>query len=395
LQLVLVAGAVILAIAAPVAQGLGSFWSPADLSVVILAAAAAVIAWWRGMQYGSDPEPFSAERMNTLVKIAWLALVVQAVMIATIDGAPGDPAGDALRIAMPVAAAAGLMLLALGQVEQARISAARRGGRAPERRGWLTYAAIFAVVLLVIAGLGSALFGDEASWILTPLSLLVRGVAFVLTWVLIGIAFVIFILLYPLIWLLRRLRADPPEQQAQEVGGSNMLEEVVNEGSQGLPDAVQSAVQIGSVVLIIVAVLVALALTMRRVRKQADVDTADEERESLWSRDLALSQLKGMFRRDHGDELDRIDLKRPPRTVREAYRAMQALAQREGVARRPAETPAEFGRRLEQAWPGQAAAIGDLTRRYERVRYAGASDEPELDAARRAWSTILSAREPG
>jgi hypothetical protein len=74
---------------------------------------------------------------------------------------------------------------------------------------------------------------------------------------------------------------------------------------------------------------------------------------------------------------------------------MQALAQREGVARRPAETPAEFGRRLEQAWPGQAAAIGDLTRRYERVRYAGASDEPELDAARRAWSTILSAREPG
>ncbi|MEZ4623601.1 MAG: hypothetical protein R2843_02065 [Thermomicrobiales bacterium] len=41
-------------------------------------------------------------------------------------------ATDALRVAMPVAVVAGLVLLALGQIEQARIIAARRGGRAPD-----------------------------------------------------------------------------------------------------------------------------------------------------------------------------------------------------------------------------------------------------------------------
>jgi hypothetical protein len=393
LQGVLIGGAVIFALFAPIAQGLGSFWNPVDMSVVILAAIAAVVAWWRGMQYGSDPEPFSAERLNTLVKVGWVALVLQAVLIATIDGGRGDAAASELGIAMPVAAAAGLILLALGQIEQARINASRRGGRAPERRGWLTYAVIFVAVLLVIAALGSALFGDEVNWILTPLSLLVRGVAFVVTWILIGIAFVFFILLYPLIWLIRQLRAEPPEQQTQEAGGSGAIEQIVNEGSEGLPDIVQSAVQVGSVVLIIAIALVALALTMRRVRKQADVDTAEEERESLWSRELALSQLKDLFRRDHEDGLDRIDLNRPPGSVRETYRALQALAQRDGVGRRASETPAEFGRRLGVAWPGQATAIADLTRRYERVRYAGSPDEPEIEAARRAWSSILTARE--
>ncbi|MCC6704413.1 MAG: DUF4129 domain-containing protein [Thermomicrobiales bacterium] len=393
LQGVLLGGAVVLAVVAPMVQGLGSLWNPGAPGVVILASAVAVVAWWRGMQYGSDPEPFGAERLNTLVKVAWVALVAQVLLVTTLDGDRGDAVADALRIAMPVAAVAGLMLLAIGQIEQARINAARRGGRAPERKGWMLYAALFAVALLVLATLGSALFGGDAtSWILAPLGWVVRSVVFVLTWILIGVAFVFFILFYPIFWLLSRLRADPQPQEEQQQGELGPMQQIIDEGADGLPEALQTAIEIGAVVLIIAAVLVALALTMRRVRAQSDVDVADEERESLWSRELAMSQLKGIFRREHGDELDRIDLRQPPRSVREAYRALQALARRDGVPRREAETPAEFSRRLARAWPSEAAAITDLTRRYERVRYGAAPDEPELTAARQSWDVILSGR---
>ena len=55
-----------------------------------------------------------------------------------------------------------------------------------------------------------------------------------------------------------------------------------------------------------------------------------------------------------------------------------------------AETPAEFSRRLGAAWPGDARDIADLTRRYERVRYGGESDEVDRGAAQQAWSVIWS-----
>ena len=392
LQLLLISGIALVAVTAPIVQDFGPLWNPDEPAVAILASVAAAIAWWRGMQYGSDPEPFGADRITTLVKVSWVALVAQVLLIATADGAAADAATDALRVAMPVAVVAGLVLLALGQIEQARVIAARRGGRAPERRGWMTYAFVFAIGLLLIAVLGSAVLGDTANWVLEPLGWLLNGVIFVLSWVLYGVVYAIFILLYPLIWLLERLRADPQPQEAQTQGEVGRLEEVVNNGADGLPAALQTAIEIGAVVLLIAIVLVGLALTLRRVRPLAEVDVADEERESLWSRDLAMTQLKGMFRRGHDDAIDRIDLRRPPASVRDAYRALQALAQRDGVPRREAETPAEFSRRLSFAWPGQAAAIGRLTRSYERVRYGGAPDDAELAAARDSWQAILQSR---
>jgi type II secretory pathway pseudopilin PulG len=191
---------------------------------------------------------------------------------------------------------------------------------------------------------------------------------------------------------LRRLRADPLEQEQESEGELGGFEQIVNDGTNGLPDAVQTAIQIGAIVLVIAIVLLLLALTMRRVRSQPEADTASEERESLWSRDLAMSQLRNLFKRGDQDALDRIDLRRTPPTVRDAYRALQALAAREGTPRLEAETPSAFGSRLARAWPEQAAAIMELTRRYERVRYGETPDDAERATALQAWSTIVAAR---
>jgi type II secretory pathway pseudopilin PulG len=365
MRIALVLGAVIAVLTLVPAQELGSVWNPDALGVMVLASLALVIAWWRGLSYGADPEPFTPDRLNGLVKLAWIALAALVVLTAAINGFDTEPAERVLLVAMPVAAVAGMVLLALGQVEQARINARKRGGRAPERRGWLIFATVFAVLLLIVATLGSAILGgDAAGWVLTPLGYLLRGVTFVLEYLIIGIALIFFVLFYPLFWLLRQLRSDEPQQQQEQQGGSGELEQLVREGGDGLPDAVQTAAQIGAVVLVIAVVGVLLAISLRKYRRPPESDDSEEERESLWSRDLATAQLKGLFRRgDHATGPDRIDLSQPPPTVRDAYRALQALAIRDGVPREASETPAEFAARLRRAWPSPANTSLRTTRR--------------------------------
>ncbi len=376
------------------AQGLGPVWNPESPGMMVLAAIALVIAWWRGISDGGDPEPFTPDRLNGLVKFAWIALAGQVVLVAAIDGLDTEPAEQALRVAMPVAAIAGMVLLALGQIEQARANARKRGGRAPERGGWLIFATGFAILLLIIASLGSAILGgDAADWVLTPLGYLLRAITFVIEYLIIGLALIFFVLFYPLFWLLQKLRSDQPQEQQEQAGGAGQMEQLVREGGDGLPDGVQSAIQIGAVVLVIVVVALLLALSLRKFRRPPESDDSDEERESLWSRDLATAQLRNLFRRgEHATGPDRLDLTQPPSTVRDAYRALQALAHRDGVPRKDSETPAEFAARLRMAWPSLAAEIGELTGRYERVRYGDAADAPDLAGAQRAWGAIWAAR---
>jgi hypothetical protein len=395
MRVVMVLGVVIAVLLLVPAQGLGAVWQPVEPGVMVLGALAIVVAWWRGLNFGIDPEPFTPDRLNGLVKLAWILLAAQVVLVAAINGLDTGPAERALRIAMPIAAVAGMVLLALGQLEQARINARKRGGRAPERRGWLIFATAFAVLILIIATLGSAILGgDAATWVLAPLGWLLRAVTFVIEYLVIGLALIFFVLFYPLFWLLQKLRSDNPQDQQEQGGVPGQMEQMVREGGEGLPDAVQTAIQIGAVVLVIAVVVLLLALSLRKYRRPAELDDSEEERESLWSRDLAAAQLRNLFRRgDHAAGPDRIDLTRPPATVRDAYRALQALASRDGIGRKESETPAEFSERLGSAWPALAREVNDLTARYERVRYGEAPDEPDLDGARRDWDVIWQARQ--
>ena len=316
-------------------------------------------------------------------------------LAAVINGFDTQPALDAARLAVPVAAICGLVLLALGQVEQTRRSALRRGGRAPERKSWLLFAIGFAVFLVLLASLGSAVLGGDAgNGLLTVLGFVFGLVLTLFSYLVLALALVFYVLLYPVIWLLNKAinkqedQKTPPQQIAD--GG---LREIIQSNGDSMPDWVRITLIVVAIIIVVAIVVLILFTALRRFRPATVSDDGEEERESLWSRDLAAAQLRNLFRRNrHGAGVERIDLRATPPTVRDAYRALQALAARDGVPRKPFETPAEFARRLSRVWPAEAQEIADLTSRYERVRYAGGIDEADRADAQQSWGSIWEKR---
>src|SRR5215217_627708 len=144
------------------AQQFGGITNRDALAQLVLIGMLSLLAWWRGLGFGSDPEPFLPERLTRVVQGSWVFLAVGLFLAAVINGFDTQPALDSARVAVPVAAICGLVLLALGQVEQTRRSALRRGGRAPERKSWLLFAIGFAIVFVLLASLGSAALGGDA-----------------------------------------------------------------------------------------------------------------------------------------------------------------------------------------------------------------------------------------
>ena len=81
-----------------------------------------------------------------------------------------------------------------------------------------------------------------------------------------------------------------------------------------------------------------------------------------------------------------------PEGVRESWRYLQVLAARQEVARGEAETPQDFAARLRAVWPGTAASLNDLVRRYERSRYGDIDSQRDDSAAVEDWSEIYRRR---
>lgn len=386
-----------IAVVAPSISGLGSLWDAPVLGIAVLAAFQALLAWWRGIYYASHPEAFSAEELAGIVQRSWLVLAGSLILIPILDGVDSDSAIDTAGIAVPVAALAALVLLAIGQMERASKRSREAGGNAPDRRRWLTFAAFFAVIAVGIAmGVSAAIGDDTARAILTPFKLALDAVAFVITYFLLAVAIVFLVLFYPIGWLIERFRPNPPEQNQQNEQGIGDQVDRLRNGSNGdgFPHWLQLTAEIVAVIVIVAVVAYIITRTLKKQRTVENDDEIEEEHESLWSRELALNQLKGLFRRrgEH-DTIEQIDLRRTPESVREAYRSLLALAQRDGVPRRDDETPAEFAVRLRGTWPMLANDVAGLTREYELARYGDVAEVLADDRARRHWSAIWSSRQ--
>jgi hypothetical protein len=395
-QGIMLAGGVVLALIAPPVLGVGALWDAPVLGVAILAAAEALLAWWRGIYYASRSDAFSADELSEIVRRSWIVLAGSLVLIPVLNGIDRDPAIVTAGIALPVAALSAFLLLALGQVDRANERSRRFGGSPPDRRQWLTFTAIFGVLAVVIAmGIGAAIGDDTARAILAPVIFVIHAIQFVLVYVLYGIGIVFF---YPIAWLIDQLpKKDQQGQQApqQELQNQPDRSNDAGNGGNGLPHWLQISAEVLAVVIVVALVAYLISRTLRKQRTEEIEGESSETHESLWSRELAWNQLKGLFRRDSHAGVEVVDLARTPASVREAYRALLALAQRDGVPRRTDETPAEFAARLRNVWPMQAHDVAALTREYELARYGEVSEQAADERARQSWASILSERRDG
>jgi hypothetical protein len=360
----------------------------ADRGPLVLTAALAFVAWWRGLGYGSNPAPFAPERLRRLVRWAWSVLAVSLAAGAV----AGDPAGNRAlasgRGAVPVVVAGGLLAVAAAQIEQARTTALRQGGRAPERGRWLALSGVAAILIVAAAALVGGLLGHDV-WrvVYEPVVTALRLVSLGILYLLLALAFVVFLVVWPLIWL-ARLAIGKPDGNSNPLQGSSPQDfsRIVDQTQGHFSPEVAFALRAGLVIVVVAVAILFLLSSLRRYR----ATSRDDARESLWSRDLARRQLRRLVTRRHAarPEREKIDLTREPASVREAYRFLLTLAARSDLGRQPAESASAFSRRLATAWPDVAEPVLDLTERYLRVRYGEEPEEPDSIPARDDWRAI-------
>lgn len=364
---------------------------------LLLTIAGTFLAWRRGLAYGAEPDPFPPERLRTVARGAF-AILATTILVATLSAGPGGAQALAgARLAVLLGVLAGLLAIAVGQLEHARRQALRRQGRAPNLNGWLLFALGVAFMVLSIAVLLGGVLNQEVWRLLyAPVLVGLRWLATALFYALLAIAFAFFMVLYPFVWLAHHLLGSgtAAEQQRPAPFQPPDFAQFNQQAQRSLPPEIVATLR-GALLLATLALVLGLLLSaLRRYQTLRHDEEVDEQRESLWSRDVLLGQLRRLVSRDHAPETNAatIELTWTPASVREAYRMLSVLAHRESVGRQPGESASDFARRLELIWPDAAMPLADLTDRYLRVRYGEQPDALHREPARTDWGVIWRTR---
>jgi len=356
--------------------------------------AVAGLAWWRGIALGVHPDPFPPGSARGLLERGVALLAVALIVAAATGGEAGRNALAAAATAVPVVLIGGLVAVAAAQerVVRARV---REGGA-----GWIGAGAALAVGIVLLALLLAGVAGPDV-WrqVLRPFLLVFEALATGLIWVMTAVAYLFFLALTPLIWLVRALAGEREQPQEGQSPGPPPLPEFQEQARNALPAFIGTALEI---LLIAGAIAVGVWLvlrTLRRFRPERTDQALDEVRESVWSRELALAQLRGWLQGlsagRGGRRAGHYDLDTPPTSVREAYRHLLVLAARAGLPRRPTESPSDYAARAAEAWPSAGEPLADLTQRYQLARYADHETPTDLTHARAAWEALRAWVERG
>lgn len=349
----------------------GQFISPEFMALIVCG-----LLWWRGIVLGQSRLPY-----DELEQTFYGGLVAMVFLLIVNRLTPHLPANEALA-AILLYFAVGLSALTLASFERARRQHRAASVQLALNRHWLS--TIGGIIVSVLLG------GLAVMALLAPESLArLRPVFAALDWVaqplLFGFAAVVGWLIRPLFeianWFISlafrtlRLPELPPELQ-------------VSETTLKVMDAIlQSRVfQFGSrsiVVLFVALIFIALiAEALRRFHWLTNPD-AEEQRDSILSRELLLKQLRNLFRRPASAGGPPLPpylplLNSDPRArIRRAYQAMLEWAKRKGWPRAAGQTPVQYAAALIQNQPPAREALAALTHHYQQARY---SAEP-LEAA--------------
>lgn len=250
-------------------------------------------------------------------------------------------------------------------------------------------AVIVGVGLLAGALISRALF-DTIIWLL---GYPVGAIWFVARYLLIGLAFVALIVLWPVFWLLQRFLPHPanmkiampsaPPQEAQKI--------VQNSTTSQMPDFVRWGIA-GLVFLIVCLVVIRIAAN----RRQVQLIASDETREKLADDDdgSLLGDLWARFRgrRRGADPL--ADLRGKPEwahtlAIREAFGQFLEWSRERGIARKPASTATEHGAAFEASLTAPNRDAETLLAGYRGIRYRNTpASANEAEAAVEAWRRL-------
>jgi len=296
----------------------------------------------------------------------------------------------------------GVMALAASNLERLRV---QREGTAVAPlldRYWLqTVAGLIALLLLVgllITGLaGTRLFAQIGSVLLLALAAVAIGVS----WILVAIGVIVFILLYPLRALFqavatRMVFPTPAPTSPALATALAAAPPTAAPAPSPIFDILGWAIAVG-----VVAAIVFMVFWLRlRAAALPREEEAEEVRESILSGDLLWNQLRSLFggrgsgrekssaaylRLNDGTHASRV-------RIRRAYQRALQWAYERGRVRAPSVTPRGFETALRELSSDQAASRA-LTAAYEPARYDGV--EPSSQMADEAEAALATMMRPG
>jgi hypothetical protein len=343
--------------------------------------------WWRGVHLGSQmptyPDVENAFRWG-------IGLLVGFALMMALTTRPSNlPALEAQTTPFVVGFFfVSLLTLALGRLEslRSRTRALRVNGQ------WLgVLIGVAGLIVLVALLLGQLVSFNLLILVTRPLFDLLGWILLVLIYiVVIPLAYVVQLLVYALLSLLRPNAGQKPPEPPQPADIDNVLQRLFN---QGVPADLQLVLKAAGATLVLAVALLIIARAVTRWRPaSADADATDEERESLWEagrlRSLLLSWLRNLFRRRAPVSPAAADA--PVTTaaslslsqavsVRELYRELLRLGESAGAHRALATTPLEHQPALQGTLEPEET-VTHLTAAYVEERYADRRSPPATTA---------------
>ncbi|MDR5682453.1 MAG: DUF4129 domain-containing protein [Armatimonadota bacterium] len=339
--------------------------------------------WWRGIVLGTEPHDFAFVGRRFVWGLVMLVLFAFVVVFAGRSDVVVwslDRGGWALLAFWIVA----LLVLASARLvavwEESRTAHAQA---LQLNRNW--YAVLTGVIaaILVLSVAAGVLAAQDVGWLLRPVGAAAE-------WLLLRVLEVVFAILVPIVKLVHRvLSALPwrPRTLPQREAFSPADEIAAWLRSLQAQDATAVVALRWTAFLVVFGLLLAVMALYVLRRRTAAHGEQTEERESVFSGELLLAELRSLFRRAPHPR----DPEAPSGAVgavRRAYRAFLLHMATVGYPRDPASTPTEYLASVHTFLAGGQSAARSLTDLYQRARYGEIADQAD---ARRAleWLAML------
>lgn len=339
---------------------------------------------WRGLTLGAPPPRIEPTLRRFTISLA----AVMAACLGALTAAPVMQASlqGALLGLLALDVFAGLAAAAL-----ARRGSGREVGQAEtgaEMARWLlTALGAAALVILVAFVIGLALNLNVFLFLLRALGPVGEAVNSALTWLVNGLAYVLWLLFVKTIgaWLFQNAAFYVHQPQHAGLPPAHAHQQELKPPPLGF--LVAAGIIVGLVVVALLAYLLyqGVRIVLRSLKPDAEPEL-DEERESLDARDLLRRQardlLSGLRRGSGAKERDPLT----PGSARWLYREALRAGASAGIGRRPGETADEYSRRLAEALRERGAApdepeLAALTASYDDARYGERTAPPTPEAA--------------
>ncbi len=369
--------------------------SPAWFTLVIAAA-----IWLRGVLDGQQ----RLRRDDIWRTFVTGVVALTVLLLATrLDPRGLPPNTDRWLVLMVTAGMSGL---ALASVELAHLTGSRQTGPRPQlrlNRDWvLSVALVVGGVLVLGLGVAALVTPATVAQVLGWVGFVFQGIALLLGYVLMALAYVVFLVLTPLFNWLQALIANAEPREMPEMGNApQQLEELQRQLPAELPTDMAEPVRWLIFVAVAVVLAIVFALALRYLAAHADAET-DETRESVFSTALLQEQWLALWR-SWLQHLPHLAGKPPDpylsldgeadtrRAIRALYQAVLAVAHAAGRTRPPAHTPLEYRAQLSEVCPPAGEAWSTITDAYVAARYGlEAPSAAQVAHASAAWAQVQS-----